>query len=439
MYSLLLSLYSLIICSCASVQAEIEPFQLIALQDSRFGYINIQTSFPDNTPLKVLVKQGNRLVISAILHAKKGQITWQSPPLPPGHYEIIYNLPDAYPPVPYDRVILIKGKHLLINTQLVKISTINVMENTPEAVSLPKTTADSQLKTVHVNGGKTIIGDASSEQKINELPAKIVTVDPFEIGIYEVTNAQYATWLNTAFKNGIVTYISEADQRGLVVDMEGNLVCKTFENDPYSQIHAQYRTSNHVKFFSLPGKDVYPVINVSWKGAMMFCQFYKCRLPTEAEWETAASMAITASDVPLKKFIYGFGQDKIDPSWANYKINDRPIQKFQVLTTPVGFYDGIHLLPLRINDPHQQTTHLATSPCGAFDMSGNVWEWVADWYDDGYYANMTDNNPQGPSTGYSKVVKGGCYDSLTSGVRVTERLGLPLNYADAYTGFRVAR
>ena len=72
-------------------------------------------------------------------------------------------------------------------------------------------------------------------------------------------------------------------------------------------------------------------------------------------------------------------------------------------------------------------------------MSGNVWEWVADWFTDNYVEALDSVNPKGPQSGTNKVVKGGCYDSLADGVRVTERLGLKPDHTDAFTGFRVAK
>jgi formylglycine-generating enzyme required for sulfatase activity len=150
-------------------------------------------------------------------------------------------------------------------------------------------------------------------------------------------------------------------------------------------------------------------------------------------------MAQESAEVGLKKYIYGFGRNDIDPTWANYKPGDRPIQHFQVLTTPVGFYNGVNSLPLTMNSRQQTKTNLAKSPYGAFDMSGNVWEWVADWYSDNYASQMDSNDPKVPNMGTKKVVKGGCYDSLAEGVQVTERLGLEPEHADAYTGFRIAK
>lgn len=289
---------------------------------------------------------------------------------------------------------------------------------------------------VSVPAGKSILGDPQ-RIKGNEQPAKEVVLDSFLIGTYEVTNVQYATWLNQALKAGKIAYVKEADAYGQVLDLQGHLLFKTFEADPFSQILAQQQSVDDPFFLPLPGKDSFPVINVSWYGAQAYCTDHSCRLPTEAEWEKAAGMAPEEPGKPLKKFLYGFSRDKIDPSWANYKSNESAIQYFQVLTTPIGFYNGINTIPLTDANASQLRTHLAKSPYGAFDMSGNVWEWIADWSDGNEQVPKV--NPLGPKTGTLKLVKGGCYDSLADGVRVSERLALPPNYSDAYTGFRVVQ
>ena len=292
-------------------------------------------------------------------------------------------------------------------------------------------------QTKFVPQGRAIIGDPNPDPT-NARPAKTVEISSFSIGVYEVTNAQFAAWLNEALKERNIVYVEEADNRGQVLDLAGRLICKTFEGDPYSQISAQTHSLNKPSFIPMPGKDSYPVINVSWYGAAAYCKDNNCRLPTEAEWEKAASMAPEKPGEPLKKFRFGFGRDTIDKTWANYKDESRTIDYFQVLTTPVGYYNGINLLPLSFASKGQEKTNLAVSPYGAFDMSGNVWEWVSDWYDSDYSKNMTDKDPQGPSNGTEKIVKGGCYDSLEDGVRVFERLGLSPNHTDAFTGFRIA-
>jgi formylglycine-generating enzyme required for sulfatase activity len=285
-----------------------------------------------------------------------------------------------------------------------------------------------------VNAGPVIVGDPFKEGKADESPAHIVHLSSFLIGAFEVTNTQYAAWLNTAFPEAKIFY-----DQGIVTDAQGRLLCKTVEAEAYSQISARLNANGGIDFQPSPGKDLHPVINVSWFGAMAYCTAHNYRLPTEAEWEKAAGMDISLPSETLRKYRYGFSRDVIDPSWANYKPNDNPLTKNQVLTTAVGFYNGINTLTPNQNEPHVIKTNAARSPVGAYDMSGNVWEWVADWYQPEYGDNKPTTDPTGPSTGTGKVAKGGCYDSLTKGVRVAERLALPPEHADPYTGFRVAK
>ncbi|MCB1111705.1 MAG: SUMF1/EgtB/PvdO family nonheme iron enzyme [Chlamydiales bacterium] len=313
---------------------------------------------------------------------------------------------------------------------------------TPEPIPVILTEGQRQVITgeykpmqelLTVPNGRSIIGDPYKGNRENVDPATIVNINEFKIAKYEVTNAQLAFWLNDAYQKNQIIY-----KEGKVTDKDGKLLLKTMEGDSKSQITAAQQGENDPVFQPTPGKAEYPAIFVTWYGANLYATSNGYRLPTEAEWETAAAMEITTPDQPLHKYRYGFSRDTIDRSWANYKASDEPIKSEVVRTTPVGFYNGLHMLPLSQDDTKQWTTRLAQSPVGAFDMSGNVWEWVNDWYSDAYYKHMPVDNPQGPKTGDKKVVKGGCYDSLADGVRVAERMGVPPDYCDQFTGFRIA-
>lgn len=275
------------------------------------------------------------------------------------------------------------------------------------------------LNILPVPEGDAIIGDTSNTDPQNQRPPRTFKISAFSIGKYPVTNREFAEWLTKAKKKLVFN-------NGLVYDKEGRLLCKTKLGDINSQI--QFLPKEEL-YTVVSGKENYPVIFVTWYGAKAFCADYRCRLPTEAEWEKAAGMA------PSKKFIYGFSQNVIDPSWANYHFADAKIRYFHVMTTEVGTYNGVNVLTTP--DGIKIKTHDAKSPCGAYDMSGNVWEWVSDWFSNEYENTRTD--PQGPASGLKKVAKGGCYDSLADGVRVAERMALNPENADAYTGFRIAK
>lgn len=276
---------------------------------------------------------------------------------------------------------------------------------------------------VEVPAGEAIIGDPFNDSSTNRRPAKTVYIPAFAIGTYEVTNAEFARWLNQAWQQRKVFW--HVSLKGHIVDSEGALICRTMEGHVSSQILAQKGSSDPI-FVPLPGKENYPVIQVSWYGANLYCRDLGYRLPKEDEWEKAAGMALSKPNGKLKRYKFGFGSDTIDRTWANYKVPFNANDPNQVATTPVGFYNGINTLPLTIQDREMVITHDARSPVGAYDMSGNVWEWVASWDD------------EDPSE-TKKVIKGGCYDSSADGVRISERLSLPPEHADIYTGFRAAK
>jgi formylglycine-generating enzyme required for sulfatase activity len=300
----------------------------------------------------------------------------------------------------------------------------------PQQKSSPKTRSGTTViaigdEFVKVPAGIAIIGNPFSDTFPNERPPQEVNLPVFEMGVYEVTNGQYADWLNQALSSQKVV-LGDPTRPGYILNEEGKILCKTLDADPLSQLTTTKRGTTFI-VIPIPGKENYPVIQVTWDGAQAYCQDKGYRLPTEAEWEKAAGMSIPVNNEKSKRFKYGFGQDTIDRTWANYRDTSRPLGSLRVLTTPVGFYNGINTLPLTAKDLVPLQTHHATSPIGAYDMSGNVWEWVS----------SGDETGKAPPS--YKIVKGGCYDSLAEGVRVSERLALPPAYSDIYTGFRAAR
>jgi formylglycine-generating enzyme required for sulfatase activity len=243
---------------------------------------------------------------------------------------------------------------------------------------------------VFIAAGEFSMG--SEELGDDERPVHQVYLDDFWLDRYEVTNERFARFVAET------DYQTDAEKAGwgwVRIDSEWE------EVDDANWRHPRGPDSG------IEDKMDHPVVLVSWNDADAYCRWAGKQLPTEAQWEKAArGPGLNSSHN------YAWG-DTFDASRANTResgLND---------TTPVGSYSP-----------------QGDSPYGAADMTGNVWEWVSDWYDSSYYSQSLPTNPFGPAGGTYKVLRGGSWLFDEVYARTAFRYNVSPDYTYDFTGFR---
>ncbi|MEW5867823.1 MAG: bifunctional serine/threonine-protein kinase/formylglycine-generating enzyme family protein [Chloroflexota bacterium] len=196
--------------------------------------------------------------------------------------------------------------------------------------------------------------DCSRNWFTNEEPIHTVYLDGYSIDAYEVTNARYAECVAAG-------------------------TC-----DPPTASESYTRSS----YYGSSQYADYPVVYVSWEMANAYCEWRGGRLPTEAEWEKAARGGLEGKLYPWGDDFDGRRVNFCDKNcgfeWANQSYDDGYND-----TAPVGSY--------------------APNGYGLYDMAGNAWEWVQDWYLESFYGSSPRDNPSGPASGEYRVLRGGSW------------------------------
>lgn len=245
------------------------------------------------------------------------------------------------------------------------------------------------IPTVAVPAGYFTMGSPEEDEEAiygDEFPQHKVTLSKsFNISKYEVTNYQFAEFLNAKNIGSDGVYNGSA----LVYSHEWGV---------------QYNSSSK-QWQSALNKELYPIVNVTWFGANEFAAWAGGRLPTEAEWEYACRAGSTTP------YYWGSTSDGIDEhAWCL-------IANISSSTHPVG--------------------QLKTNAWGLYDVAGNVLEWCADWYKDNYYTASPITDPKGPSTGSYRVARSGAHYLPSFACRSTARNRFSPTAHNNYLGFRV--
>jgi formylglycine-generating enzyme required for sulfatase activity len=236
----------------------------------------------------------------------------------------------------------------------------------------------------------------------------------YEIMVTDVTNAQYADYLNLALADGHVKQVGESiagyypgdEFRGF--RHEEQISEGDWPHVPLDEPGLRLEYDGQA-FSARPEYGNHPMVHVTWFGARAYCDYYGWRLPSEVEWEKAAR--------GLDNRPYPWGGD-IEQANANYYSSHDIFEKIAGGlgdTTPVGFYNG------REYDGFQ--TQDSPSPYGLYDMAGNVWQWTGDVYPDQHY----------------RYLRGGAKDNYAYNLRVWTRNSAGPQHEGPNIGFRCVR
>lgn len=230
-------------------------------------------------------------------------------------------------------------------------------------------------------------GECSEAKYSDETGVHTVTLDAFYIDVYEVTNRDYARCVQ-------------------VTGCQPPLDISLGRIDHYYD-NAQY--------------EHYPVVHVTWNMAREYCGWRGGRLPTEAEWEKAAR-GTDQRLFPWGNDFVGLKANFCDVDCPGSHVNKEIVDGY-IYTSPVGaFIEG-------------------KSFYGAYDMAGNVWEWVSDWYDKTYYSTQMQGsiNPTGAKIGRYRVLRGGSWVSNIFNLRSALRWFFNPDQHSEYIGFRCVK
>ncbi|WP_309075749.1 formylglycine-generating enzyme family protein [Paenarthrobacter sp.] len=282
---------------------------------------------------------------------------------------------------------------------------------------------------VEIPAGTFAMGDPFNEgyKSDGESPVHEVSVSKFRISATSVTNEEFAEFVEaTGHRTESETYGTSAVFH-LAVKAHASDILNRVNNVPW-WLNVRGADWAHPAGPLSSWSDVpdHPVTHVSYNDALAYCEWAGRRLPTEAEWEYAARGGLPGQRYP----------------WGNELHNDAPAGAAHNCNIWQGEFPSRNT----INDGYLTTapaTSFRPNGYGLYQTSGNVWEWCSDWFLPKYYktclAQGTVEDPQGPSIGRGRVMRGGsylCHDSYCNRYRLAARSSNTADSASANLGFR---
>lgn len=282
-----------------------------------------------------------------------------------------------------------------------------------------------QDKMVHIPGGDFLMGTSDKEgfPTDGEGPIRKIKVDPFLMDATAVTNAEFKRFIDET------GYVTEAEQFGWSFVFDMFLSEDTLKKCEQRVQAAPWWVVVEGAVWNCPeGPDSniqdrmdHPVTHVSWNDAEAFCKWAGKRLPTEAEWEYAAR-----GGLEQKRYPWG---DELTPDGEHY----------------CNIWQGKFPVHNEESDGYLGTAPVDAFPAngfGLYNVSGNVWEWCADWFATNIHKRGGKDNPTGPQSGDARVMRGGsylCHKSYCNRYRVAARTSNTPDSSTGNVGFRCAK
>ncbi|WP_028547631.1 formylglycine-generating enzyme family protein [Paenibacillus sp. UNC451MF] len=277
---------------------------------------------------------------------------------------------------------------------------------------------------IYLAGGTFLMGTDDQEgfPQDGEGPVRSVTVAPFYVDPYTVTNAEFARFVEeTGYKTEAETFGWSFVFHLFVSEQTAANVKHVVQRTPWWwNVEGAYWAHPEGPDSSVEDRMDHPVIHVSWNDAQAYCRWAGKRLLTEAEWEYAARGGLEQKRYPWGDLLKP-GTEHMCNIWQG---------KFPDKNNMSDGYAGT--APVRSFEPNGY---------GLYNVAGNVWEWCSDWFSPTWHLTGTQNNPLGPEKGTSRVMRGGsylCHKSYCNRYRVAARSSNTPDSSAGNMGFRCA-